>query len=127
MKNSSTPRPYEEWRKEKFDREEDAAYNFGFHIIAFCREAAIEKLSSDLSEDQRKNAISAIDLCLHNVMDLFEGFFSLECGNEHSLYYIIQVAIMNKKNETIEKVDISPNKLDLPVGYWKWAHDKEFR
>lgn len=127
MENNSIPRTYEEWRKNEFEREEDAANNFGFHVIIHCREAAIEELSSDLTEDQRNNAINAIDTCLHNIMDLLEVFFPLLRGNNHNLEYIVQVAVVNKKGKTVEKINISPNKLDLPIGYWKWARDKEFR
>jgi hypothetical protein len=34
--------------------------------------------------------------------------------------------VRDAKNEVVETEEISPRKLDLPIGYWKWAQMREF-
>jgi hypothetical protein len=70
--------------------------------------------------------IEAINIALHNVMDMIEGFWKLESGNNHTVENILQVLIRDKNNAKIEKIDIAPG-LDLPIGFWKWANNGEFR
>jgi hypothetical protein len=36
------------------------------------------------------------------------------------------VQVRDAKNEVVETQGISPRKLDLPIGYWKWAQVREF-
>jgi hypothetical protein len=35
--------------------------------------------------------------------------------------------VLDESGEFVEAVDLSPCRLDLPIGYWKWAHDRAFR
>lgn len=127
MEDNATPKPYFEWRTNSFDRAEDAAYTFGYHLINHCRKAGIETLPKDLNVLQREKAIEAIDISLHNVLDLFEGFFPLESGKDHSIGYALQVLVqdINDKTKEIERIEITGQ--DMPIGYWKWAKDNEFR
>ena len=41
--------------------------------------------------------------------------------------YVLQVRVLDASGKPLESVAISPAKLDLPIGYWKWARDREFR
>lgn len=34
--------------------------------------------------------------------------------------------ISDKSHKPVERIDISPSRLDLPIGYWKWK-DGEFQ
>jgi len=121
------PRPYPEWRAKEIDRAEDAAYAFGHDLIVHCREEALREITSDTTAATRAIVEKAVDVALHNVMDLLEGLWPLPSGPTHSLAYALQVRITDAGGKVIETQEISPARLDLPIGYWKWSRDREFR
>lgn len=131
MSASDTPKPYNEWRIDSIDRAEDAAYTFGYHLIRHCRAEALEAVASapvpTTAEEMRQQVEKAVDTALHNVVDLLEGFWRTEAGAGHRVEYALSVCVKAASgNETVERIDISPCMLDLPIGYWKWK-DGEFR
>ncbi len=130
MNASDTPRPFVEWRTDKFDRAEDAAYTFGYHLMQHCRAEALKKVeTADLpksAEEFRIQVTAAVDTALHNVMDLLEGFWVTEAGPNHRVAYALSVCVSNMSGSPVERVNISPCLLDLPIGYWKWK-DGEFQ
>lgn len=121
------PDAYPGWRSDPADRAEDAAYTFGSHLVRHCRDEAIASLPPDASPEARAAVERAVDLALHNVMDLLEGFWPLQSGELHSVEYVLQVRVRDTGGNAVESIDLSPSKLDLPIGYWKWARDGEFR
>lgn len=125
MQDLSKPRNYNEWRTENYKREEDAAYTFGYHLIEYCRNKAVDNLPFEMNQLDREKSIESINIALHNFLDMVEGFWKLQTGTEHSFEYIIQVLVRDKDLNEIEKINISTG-LDLPIGFWKWA-DGEFR
>jgi hypothetical protein len=127
MSATLPPRPYPEWRPKDIDRAEDAAYAFGHDLIVHCREEALRKVPLDATEATRAIVEKAVDTALHNVMDMLEGFWPLPSGSTHSLAYALQVRISDAAGKVVETQEISPAKLDLPVGYWKWSKHREFR
>jgi hypothetical protein len=126
MKDISIPRTYPNWRKDKSEHEEDAAYTFGYHLIKHCRTEAVKVLPTDLTAEQKEKAINAIDISLHNVMDLLEGFWQLDAGENHRINYALHLVVKDDSDNEVERIAISPAKLDLPIGYWKWV-DNEFQ
>jgi hypothetical protein len=128
MSEAEAPRPFSEWRTDSHRRAEDAAYTFGSHLMQYCRAEAIKVLgSSTEAAVTRTQAEKAIDTALHNVMDLLEGFFGpLQAGTGHRVEYALSVLVKDDRGNAIERVDVSPCMLDLPIGYWKWK-DGEFR
>lgn len=127
MTDNTTPRQYPDWQTDTYDRRDDAAYTFGFHLIKHCRTEAINALPKDLTEDQNEKAIHAVDIALHNVMDMLEGFWVLNSGDKHRVEYNLNVVVKDLDHNEIEKISIAPAVMDLPIGYWKWAQDNEFR
>ena len=127
MEDIKKPRPFEEWRIDKGDREEDAAYTFGSHLIKYCRDEVMQSLPENISELEKENIKTAMHESLHNVMDLLEGFWQLNSGEEHTVEYALQVVVRDKNKNLVKKVEISPCKIDLPIGFWKWAWDGEYR
>jgi hypothetical protein len=127
MESNKKPRQFNEWRNNQFDRAEDAAYTFGSHLIKYCRDDVMQELPAETSEAEKEKIKSAIHHSLHNVMDLLEGFWRLDSGEEYSIEYVLQVVVKDNNRKEVEKIDISPCKLDLPIGFWKWAEDGEFR
>ncbi len=123
----SRPRPYPEWRTTAVGREEDASYCLGYHLIQHCRDEALAAFPKRLSPEARKAAEEAVDLALHNVMDMAEGYWKLEAGPGYVLEFVIAARVCKEGGEVVETIEISPGKLDLPIGYWKWARDREFR
>jgi hypothetical protein len=69
----------------------------------------------------------AVDAALHNVCDMLEGFRELTAGPNHTISLALGVQVRDARNQLVETQEISPCKLDLPIGYWKWAKDREFR
>lgn len=130
MSASDTPRHYEDWRTASHDRAEDAAYNFGFHLIRHCRHEALRQLESaavpNSPEEFRAQVATAVDTALHNVMDLLEGFWSTEAGPNHTTQYALSVCVAGAGGKEVERIEISPCQLDLTIGYWKWK-EGEFR
>lgn len=124
---SLAPRTYLEWRTDNTDRAEDAAYAFGHDLIVHCRDEALSALAPDVSDATRAVVQEAVDTALYNVMDMLEGFWPLPSGPRHSLEYVLQVRVRDATGAVVESQEISPCKLDLPVGYWKWARDRGFR
>ena len=127
MDNASLPRDYPNWRDTEGDRAEDAAYLFGYYLILYCRDKALETVPAGASADLRAAVDKAVDVALHNVCDLLEGFWELEAGADHQISLALGVQVHDADDEVVESLEISPCKLDLPIGYWKWAQDREFR
>jgi hypothetical protein len=127
MEESIQPRPFNQWRSDKFDRQEDAACTFGNHLIKYCRDEVMQKLPAETTAIEREKIREAIHATLHNVMDMLEGFWNLDAGTDNSVEYALQVIVKNPDDQEVERVEISPCKVDLPIGFWKWAEDGEFR
>jgi hypothetical protein len=121
------PRTYPEWRGGKFDRAEDAAYSFGYYLMQHCRDEAMATIPPDSSAELKAAVAKAVDEALHNVCDMLEGFWPLNSGPEHKLSFALGVQVRNSTNQILETQEISPCKLDLPIGYWKWSQEREFR
>jgi hypothetical protein len=130
MSDASTPRPYEQWRTGSADRGEDAAHTFGYYLMQYCRAEALKRIQSAsvpaTAEEFRAQVEKAVDTALHNVMDLLEGFWRTEAGSQHTAEFALSVRVMDASRKEVERVDISPSLLDLPIGYWKWK-DGGFR
>jgi len=130
MTDLSTPKPYDQWRINPIDRAEDAAYVFGRDLMRYCRVEALKsadpaKLPKS-AEEFREQIAASVDVALHNVVDLLEGFFPMDAGIDHKVSYALSVCVRDAKGEEKERIAISPSLLDLPIGYWKWK-DGEFR
>lgn len=130
MSNKNTPRPYEQWRTDAADREEDAAYTFGYYLMRHCRAEALKKVQSApvlvTRKRLQKQVEEAVDTALHDVMDLLEGFWPIEAGPNHKAEFALSVCVSDKSQKQVERIDISPCLIDLPIGYWNWK-DGEFQ
>ena len=117
MNNASqTPRPYREWRTDPVDREEDAAHTFGFYAMRHCRAEALAK---------QPDAVKAVDKALHNLFALLEGLWPTEAGADNPVEFVLSVRVRDRQtDQVVEEVEISPAKLDLPVGYWGWVEEQ---
>jgi hypothetical protein len=127
MKVVTPPRKFSKWRAAPFDRAEDAAYQFGYYLILHCREEALAKIPTGASLETKAAIEEAVDVALHNVCDMLEGFWRLEAGPKHTLSLSLGVQVRDVQNNVVESQEISPCKLDLPIGYWKWSREREFR
>ena len=127
MNTNLAPRPYEEWRTAPYDRAEDAAYTFGYHLIENCRDEAMDTLPQEVPIATKEMVEEAVDTALHNVVDMLEGFWKLKAGSNHTVELVLQVRVHDLNGKEIETQEISPCKLDLPIGYWKWAKEREFK
>jgi hypothetical protein len=88
----------------------------------------IATIPENATSEVRAAVETAVDIALHNVNDMLEeGFFELDAGPEHTVNLALVVRVRDTRGELIEEQEISPCKLDLPIGYWKWAKDREFR
>ncbi|HEY1546591.1 MAG TPA: hypothetical protein VGG28_02160 [Kofleriaceae bacterium] len=121
------PRPFDQWRVDPLKRDEDAAHAFGHALIKHCRDEALKVITPSATEADRTSAVKAVDTALHNVCDLLEGFWRLDVDPGHHVELALQVRVLNNAGDVVETREISPCKLDLPIGYWKWAQDREFR
>jgi len=130
MNDSATPRPYEQWRKVPIDRAEDAAFTFGYYLMQHCRTEALKASDSTMlpktAHELDERVAQAVDIALHNLMDLLEDFWRTEAGPNHTAEYALSVCVKDANGVAVERVDISPSLLDLPIGYWKW-NDGGFR
>lgn len=124
---NSEPNGYENWREDDSDRAEDAAYVFGYHLITKCKDEAMDTLPEASSDEVKEAVEKAVNTALHNVMDMLEGFWKLEAGQGKSIELILGVRVHDENDAPIETIELSPCKLDLPIGYWKWANDREFK
>jgi hypothetical protein len=82
---------------------------------------------ADASPDVKGAVEKAVDTALHNVCDMLEGFWRLKAGPEHTISLALGVQFRDPQNEVVEIQEISPCKLDLPIGYWKWTQERKFR
>jgi hypothetical protein len=121
------PRPFAEWRTEAFDRDEDAAHAFGHQLMVHCRDEALKAIPTRATAATRACAVEAVDTALHNVCDMLEGFWRLDIDPTHKIELVLQVRVLGKSGDVVDTREISPCKIDLPIGYWKWARDREFR
>jgi hypothetical protein len=123
----TTPIPYEEWRKEPVDRAEDAASNFGFYLMVHCRAEALKKVSTrsaPVSKEELDAIVTeAVDTALHNVADLLEGFWITHAGPKHRTEFSLAVRVKDENRQIVERIDVSPCLIDLPIGYWGWVED----
>jgi hypothetical protein len=58
---------------------------------------------------------------------MLEGYWKLEAGPNHAVELVLGIQVQGPDGKEIETQNISPCKLDLPIGYWKWARDREFK
>ena len=121
------PSEYLNWRTAAGDRAEDAANTFGHHLILHCRDEALATVATDATPETRAAVDTAVDTALHNLMDMLEGFWRLRSGASHSIEYVLEVRVRDGSGAVVDCLELSPSKLDLPIGYWKWARDGEFR
>lgn len=124
--NANQPRPYPAWRRTEVEREEDAAHTFGYYLVRHCRDEALAK-AAELPADARSEVERAVDRALHNVCDLLEGYFPLEAGPHHRVELVLGVRVRDATGEVAETVEVSPCKIDLPIGYWGWAVERTFQ
>ncbi|SPE56388.1 conserved hypothetical protein [Verrucomicrobia bacterium] len=128
MTDSTIPRAYEQWRTTPIDRAEDAAYTFGYHLMQHCRSEALKATAPaslpTTAEEFQAEVAAAVDKALHNVMDLLEGFWQAHAGGGHTVEYTLSVCVKDANRAPVERIDISPSLLDLPIGYWKWKEGK---
>ena len=110
---------FEAWREDETDRAEDAANLFGLHLIRHCRQDALRSVASAGAEGRRA-AEQAVDMALHGAMALLEGFWHLPAGEGLSAELVLRIDI-TRDGELVESQEISPSKLDLPMGYWSWV------
>jgi hypothetical protein len=127
MEPAVPPRDFADWRTEPSNRAEDAAHVFGYYLMLHCRAEAMATLPTGLSPEVKAAAEMAVDTALHNVCALLEGFWRLNAGPGHTISLALGAQVHDAKNRVIETQAISPSKLDLPIGYWKWAREREFR
>src|SRR5580765_5820048 len=129
MNTADTPRPFKEWRTDKFARTEDAAHTFGYHFMQHCRAEALKTIEAagvpKSPEEFREQVAAAVVTALHNVMDLVEGYWATQAGPDHRVAYTLSVCVSDMSRAPVETIDISSG-IDLPIGYWKWK-DGEFR
>jgi hypothetical protein len=121
------PRDYADWRTGEFKRPEDAAYLFGYYLMLHCREEALATLPDDAPPELKAAVEKAVDVALHNVCDMLEGYWPLDAGPSHKISLALGIQVRDAEQNVVETIEISPCKLDLPIGYWKWAQDREFR
>jgi hypothetical protein len=130
MKPSAAPRPFEEWRKKPIDRAEDAAYTFGSHLVQHCRTETLKGVEAaampKTMEEFHEQVTRAVDRALCGVVNLLEGNWPAQAGSNHRVAYALSVCVSSRDRKPVERIDISPYLLDLPIGYWKWR-DGEFR
>ncbi len=130
MSDSGTPKPFEDWRAVPIDRAEDAAYTFGYHLMRHCRAEALKEVEAapvpQSAEEFREQVATAVDTAFHNVMDLLEGFWPTQAGPNHRVAYTLSVCVSDMNRTPVERIEISPCRLDLPIGFWKWK-EGEFR
>lgn len=127
MKVKEPPRAYRDWRRDPNDRTEDAAYTFGYHLIMECRDAAVATLPDNASPKLKAAVNEAVDIALHSVVTMIEGIYPLKAGSKHSITLALGVQVHDSRGRIVETIEISPEKLDLQIGYWKWAQDRSFR
>lgn len=127
MTVSKAPRDYDQWRSDDSGRAEDAAYTFGFHLITNCRDEAMATIPKNATPEMVEAIQQAVDTALHNVCDMLEGFWKLEAGPRHTIELALVVEVHDENGEPVESQRISPCVHDLPIGYWKWAREREFQ
>ena len=125
MRDKSTPKPYGQWRTSSpADRGEDAASTFGYYLMKHCRAEALKSVQSApmlLTRKQHQQQVEeAVDVALHNVMDLLEGYWPTDAGPEHAVEFALMIKVKDASGKEVESVRVSPCFIDLPIGYWKW-------
>ena len=108
MNIPTPPRNYDEWCTDEFKRRDDAAYLFGYYLVSHCRDEAIASISENASPDVKAAVNKAIDIALHNVCDLLEGFWPIEAGSDKRVSLALGVQVRNEANDVIETIEISP-------------------
>ena len=95
-----------------------------------CRDEALQVVSDKScpqSQDEFIAAVAeAVDIALHNVTDLLEGYWKTMAGPDNGVEYVLSVRVTNNECKPVESIEISPCLIDLPIGYWKWK-DNDFR
>ena len=91
-----------------------------------CRDEAFLALPANLNPEDRASAEEAVHVALHNVMDMLEGFWRLESGPDHTVKYQLCVVVSDRSDKVVESIDITKG-IDLPIGFWAWAEEGDFR
>ena len=102
MPESKGPREFSKWRKDEADRAEDAAYVFGFYLMKHCRKEALTEIPEDASEEVKEAVTNAVDVALHNVMDLLEGYWRTPADDSIDAEFELKVNVLDEEQELIE-------------------------
>lgn len=122
MPRTKLPRYHEQWRDDDSIREEDAATLFGYYLVKHCREEAMSKITLTPGSPEHAIAVKAVETAIFNVIDLLEGFWPLKAGRGKQLTLALHLQV-TKGDKVVEDVQVSPAKMDLPIGYWGWVDD----
>ena len=90
-----------------------------------CRDEALARVPANVTDATRAAVTDAVDVALHNVMDLVEGYWPLPSGANPRVEVLLQVRVADNDDNVIETGPLSGP--DLPIGYWKWAREGDFR
>ena len=93
MSEGVLPRDYNEWSTDPIYRLEDAAYAFGYHLIVNCRDQVLSSIPPDATAESRAAVEQAVDVALHNVCDMLEGFWKLDAGAKHSVELVLGIRV----------------------------------
>ncbi len=74
---------------------------FGRDLMRYCRAEALKsadptKLPKS-AEEFREQIAAAVDVALHNVVDLLEGFFPMEAGPNHKVSDALSVCVQMRR------------------------------
>ncbi|WP_218938705.1 hypothetical protein [Oleiharenicola lentus] len=94
-----------------------------------CRAEALKKVASSSAPATKAEldavVADAVDTALHNVADLLEGFWITHAGAKHRTEFALAVRVKDEEGKIIERIDVSPCLVDLPIGYWSWKDNFE--
>ena len=115
---------YSEWRSDKHHHWIDAGHTFGVHLMQQARDEALENIPENASAETRAVATMAVHDALGGVMQMLDGFYRNEIGNQHKVEYALLARIINQEGTKVEEIELAPDGDGLCMGFAGWWEDE---
>ena len=115
---------YSEWRSDEHQHWIDAGHTFGVHLMKQARDQALGTIPENASAETRAVATEAVRVALGGVMQMLDGFYINEIGEQHRVEYALLARITNRERTLVEEIELAPDGDGLCMGFAGWWEDK---
>jgi hypothetical protein len=114
-------RSYEDWPQDANRRWIHAGNTFGAYLMKYVNDAVSQSIPADATEREREIADKVCVASVFTVMEILDGFYRNDLGDNHTVDYALISRVRNKETyEVVESTELAPEGDGLCMGFWGW-------